>query len=318
MDTAEAKAAQESAGEDSDRELGARRYDFRTAKKLSQSQRVRFGALHAKLAAALTKYCVDFQHLATEITFLGLEQMQGSNLSQCQAAGNILAAVALAPGRRLCYQVWERNLAFFQIERALGGTGEELFMEKELSALERKILLRQAQSIFNKFGAGFEKIAPPQGSAEWVSESQEYWSDVLPFDFFILARLKIKWNQCEGTLVLIYPYAEVKEWVGGNEEKAPLANEAGPDRTEHGVPETLGEVNVRVLARLAATKIKLADFLNLEVGDCLELQQSIHQPVDIYLNQKLKFRGFLGQQGRQVGIKISALAEHKAPHGHTA
>jgi len=184
--------------------LGVRRYDFKTARKLTQSQRIKLGGLHSRLATLLGRRLEEQLKVAAEVTFLGLEQVQGAAFQAAEYGEVITTEVPVRPGVGRIYLVWPRELAFFIIEKVLGGTGEELFTAKELSEFEQSIIKKNTDQIFQLLQSAFDKNRP-EGGCESIREGLESFSEELPYEVLLIGRLNVKLNQHEGKLTLIYP-----------------------------------------------------------------------------------------------------------------
>jgi len=283
--------------------LGVRRYDFRIARKLSQPQRIWLGGLHSRLAVNLTKAFEEIFHCETEIAFMGLEQMQGSNFQESGQEKVISSQIVLRPGNGRIYIIWPRAMAFFFIEKLLGGTGDELFIDKELSDFEKDILKRFTAITFRALQQAFEGKAHPEGECESILEGQESFSDILPYEILLIGSLNVRINGHQGKLTLIYPYSVVKLWVDDS-TPSPEVTSMTSSLPRDGVTQGLAKAPLTVHVRMNSSKIKVADFTNLQVGDCLLFNHSIKEPFDVYIEQKLKFKGHLGLSGRQLGVKL--------------
>jgi flagellar motor switch protein FliM len=294
--------------------LGVRRFDFRTARKLSQSQRIKLGGLHSRLAQTLAKKLEESMHVATEVTFLGLEQVQGSAFQAADTGDVITTEIPVRPGMGRLYMLWPRELAFFMIEKVLGGTGEQLFMDKELSEFEQNIIKRQTNLVFQLFQKAFDK-SYPEGACEVIREGLEPFSEMLPYEILLIGRLNIKLRETQGKLTLIYPYSVIKPWLDESIVN-PEALLSAPPSKPNSVPRGLARAPMSITVRIEPTAVKLSDFSNLQVGDCLELNHNTNDPFHVYIDDKLKFSGHLGLLGKQMGLKIAAKLNHPQEETH--
>ncbi|MCD4813480.1 FliM/FliN family flagellar motor switch protein [bacterium] len=291
----------------SDLPVGVRRHDFRIARKMNQSQRIWFGGLHSRLAAQLAKYLEEIFHCETELAFMGLEQVQGSDFVEQDHKDTITSNIALQPGTGHMYLIWPRDMAFFIIEKLLGGSGDVLFTDKELSEFEKDILKRFTKITFQALQEVFEDKPAPQGNCEAIQEGPESFSGVLPYEVLLLGSLNVRINGHQGKLTLVYPYSVVKSWV---EEPAPFpeatADSMTSPQTKDGAHSALEKTPLVIRVRLSNSKIKVSDFSNLQEGDCLQLNHSIREPFDVFVDKRAKFKGYLGQSGNQLAIKLVA------------
>lgn len=69
----------------------------------------------------------------------------------------------------------------------------------------------------------------------------------------------------------------------------------------------LGQIQVEVAAELGRASIALSEWLNLQVGTLVELNQPVGDNIDLYFNGVLKGRGRLSVVENHLGVQVSAL-----------
>ncbi|MEW6517322.1 MAG: FliM/FliN family flagellar motor switch protein [candidate division FCPU426 bacterium] len=300
--------------------VGVRRYDFRVARKLSGSQRMWLGALHSRLAAVMTKQLGERFRCECDCAFLGLEQIQGASFPLPDTGPVVTAEISLPTGTTRMYFLWPREMMFFFLERLLGGSGDELFLDKELSEFEQSVLRHLCQEVAQWLHAASEAGRIPAGSCNSVREGQDSFAELLPYEILLTASLNLKLGTRQGKLLFIYPYALVKSWVDETapspETAVPEAPPAPTDPAAAGLVPGLAQAPLPVQVRLGQTRIKVGDFVNLAVGDCVQLNHSIQEPCEVYIGEKPKFKGHLGLIGRQLGVKLTGSIEANTTTTH--
>jgi flagellar motor switch protein FliN/FliY len=69
----------------------------------------------------------------------------------------------------------------------------------------------------------------------------------------------------------------------------------------------LGQIQVEVAAELGRASIPLSEWLHLQVGTLVELNQQVGDNIDLYFNGVLKGRGRLSVVENHLGVQVSAL-----------
>jgi flagellar motor switch/type III secretory pathway protein FliN len=72
----------------------------------------------------------------------------------------------------------------------------------------------------------------------------------------------------------------------------------------------LGQIQVEVAAELGRASIALHEWLHLQVGTLVELNQPVGDNIDLYFNGVLKGRGRLSVVENHLGVQVSALNLH--------
>ncbi len=290
---------------------GVRKYDFRTPRKLTQAQRVRLGGLYSRVVARLAERFSLYLKVQAETTFLGLEQVQAENLAAegDEDADSVIGEWLLQPGDGRFFISWSRPIAFYMFEKLLGGTGEELFIEPELTDFEKDVLNRVTQMVVQEIQNAWNQASFTGALPGQVFENKKAFMEACSHEILLLAGFTLHIEPLHGKINIIFPYSVIKPWLEENEPKnEPLLEEGGGPRP-WGLTRAVAEANVTLQVKLGRTSVRLSDIINLQVGDCLELNHPIQAPVEVYLNQRLKFLARMGTQQKQLAIQISALAQ---------
>ena len=102
----------------------------------------------------------------------------------------------------------------------------------------------------------------------------------------------------------VLPKLSIQNWF------ATYRRTVSPD-TPLKVEKRLLKTSVTLAAELGATYITLKDFLNLDVGDVLQLQTRVNEDIDIFVGNKLKFKGRPGQVGKNIAIQTSSVVKER-------
>lgn len=286
-----------------------RKYDFRTARKLTQSQRIHLGGMHSRLAAGLGKPLGNLLRLEAQVSFLGMEQLQVSQYATEERKTLLTAVISLRPGRGRIYLAWPRETAFFMMERLLGGSGDDLFTDKAISDLDKMMLKRFVDLCVRTLQNVFDTAPAPQFALEEIREDEQPFVDLLPYEVLLLASLEIRLGEKSCKVSLIYPYSLIKPWL---EDKAASleSEEAAVPVQAPGLPSGLARASLPIQVRLGPTAIKVADFMSLQVGDCLQLNYSPQDFWSVHVGGKVKFFGQAGLSGNQRAVRITGVVGH--------
>jgi flagellar motor switch protein FliM len=285
----------------------ARRYDFRLPRKLNQSQRIKLGAVYSRLAGRLAERFRSLLRCQAEATFVGLEQVQAGSWQPSDDADAVVCVMPLQPGPGNIYVSWSRNLAFFIIERLLGGSGEDLFIDKELSDFENRIVMKTTNWITQELQSAWNHPSFAEAKCRELLENRQAFVETCGPEILLIASWGLHLDQLRGKLGIYFPYSVVKSWLE-TADPAGQENAAAPPPNRMGVAPALAGATVTLAVRLNPNPIRLDDFIHLQAGDCLQLEHLTQHPVGVYVNQRLKFRGHLGVQGRRLAVKITSLA----------
>jgi flagellar motor switch protein FliM len=246
-----------------------------------------------------------------ETTFLGLEQVQAENLAGEgeEDADAVIGEWLLSPGGGRFFLSWTRSLAFYIFEKLLGGTGEELFIEPELTDFEKDVLGRVAQLVVREVQSGWDQPAFAEARAGQVLESKKVLREACSHEILLIASLTLHLEPVHGKIGIIFPYAVIKPWLEETEAEPAVPAADTKTAVHGGLSKAVAEAAVTLQARLSPTPVKLSDILNLQAGDCLVLNHPAQAPVEVYVNDRMKFFARLGTQHQQLALQISGIAQ---------
>ena len=89
----------------------------------------------------------------------------------------------------------------------------------------------------------------------------------------------------------------------------PDLGSAVPDLAPRGVGafRMLHDVEVEITLEIGRRRLRIADVLQLSVGQTIELTKTAGEPVDIYINGRLLGRGEAVVVGDRYGVRITEL-----------
>ncbi|MFW6256214.1 MAG: FliM/FliN family flagellar motor switch protein, partial [Candidatus Sumerlaeota bacterium] len=77
------------------------------------------------------------------------------------------------------------------------------------------------------------------------------------------------------------------------------------------IQQSLNQVPVEVKARLGTSEITAREVLALKVGDVIQLRERAGSPLNVYVEEVLKFRGLGGTSRNAKAIKITEILQNK-------
>jgi len=191
----------------------------------------------------------------------------------------------------------------------LGGTGEELFIEPELTDFEKDVLGRVTQLIVQEVQSAWAQPGFVEAQAGQVLESKKALMEACAHEILLIAGLTLHLEPMHGKIGIIFPYSVVKPWLEETEPGAPAPVAEVRPTGHFGLCKAVAEAPLTLQARLAPTSVRLSDVVNLQAGDCLVLNHPAQAPVEVYINDQIKFFARLGTQHRQLALQISAMAK---------
>ncbi len=144
-----------------------------------------------------------------------------------------------------------------------------------------------------------------------MESNPQFVQIVPPGETVIVISMQVKMLGNSGLLTICYPYVTLesvmKDLVGKSWVDQSKKGDAARDRVTN--TENLQEVMTDVTAQLGTTEITVRDFVNLKVGDVIQLDQRVTQPLEMYVRGARKYVARPGIVGKKTGLQVIGPAE---------
>jgi flagellar motor switch protein FliM len=210
-----------------------------------------------------------------------------------------------------CIIDFNPTLTYAFVERMFGGSGKVLDTGRELTGIEKSLMNRIVGVVYKELENAWAHICPIQVKQISLETNPQFVQIVPPGETVIVVSFQMKLLQSTGMMTICFPYVALEgimsrlsaqNWIDATKKKS-QEKETEINR------ENLLQLGVPLNAVLAATDVKIGEFLNLEIGDIITTGQKITRDVDIYIRGRKKFSGRPGLVGRKRGVIVSEVLD---------
>lgn len=287
-------------------------YDFKKPNKFSKEQLNTIKLIHENFGRQLITYFTTQLRTLVQISGSHVDQMPFSEFSSSIPNPSIIGIVDFSPLKGSILLVTSVELAFTIIDRLLGGIGEYKDKPREPTEIEINIITKVFSRILKLLEETWKNIIELNPSLEKIETNPQYIQLVSPNEATALVTFNIKVGKTEGLINICMPFIVIEPIMPKLSTKAWLSasKETSEDYTQK-INKKLENISVEVKAELGKAIISVRDFLNLELGDVIQLDRNIKEEIDIYVKEKLKFKGVIGKKNGKVAVKVTRFAEER-------
>ncbi|MGB9813184.1 MAG: flagellar motor switch protein FliM [Thermovenabulum sp.] len=287
-------------------------YDFKKPNKFSKEQLNTIKLIHENFGRQLITYFTTQLRTLVQISGSHVDQMPFSEFSSSIPNPSIIGIVDFSPLKGSILLVTSVELAFTIIDRLLGGLGEYKDKPREPTEIEINIITKVFSRILKLIEETWKDIIELHPSLEKIETNPQYIQLVSPNEATALVTFNIRVGKTEGLINICVPFIVIEPIMPKLSTKAWLSasREASEDYAQK-INKKLENISVEVKAELGKAIISVKDFLNLEVGDVIQLDRNIKEEIDIYVKEKLKFKGVIGKKNGKVAVKVTRFAEER-------
>jgi len=286
-------------------------YDFKHPNRVSKDQIRTLENLHDNFAGHLGSTLSTIQRAMVDTELVSVDQITYSEFIMSLVNPSNTFTVSVEPLEGMCLIDFNPTLAFIFIDRMFGGVGRFLEAERELTGIERTILTKIAVSVFAELEKTWSSVIRLQIRQVSLESNPQFVQIVPPGETVIVISMQVKMLGNSGLLTICYPYVTLesvmKDLVGKSWVDQSKKGDAARDRVTN--TENLQEVMTDVTAQLGTTEITVRDFVNLKVGDVIQLDQRVTQPLEMYVRGARKYVARPGIVGKKTGLQVIGPAE---------
>lgn len=283
-------------------------YNFRRPNLITKDQLRGFTNLHEDFARELQANLAILLRTNVEVSMVSAEQQLYSEFvfSLSEITHAILFTVDPLPGTA----VLEINLSlvFGFVDLLVGGKGDVETAMRKLTEVEVAILEPLTAMVFNRLTQAWHNAIPVTIKTARHESSPEYIQAAPADAAVVVLTFDAKIGLANGIINLCYPLPMVqgllKELHGKNGQMDNYYGKYRPDDFRRLLLAALMEVPVRTSVTLGHAVVRVDDWLHLENGDVLILNQRTADMMRVDIEKEPLFQGVAGRRNQHLAVKL--------------
>jgi len=213
------------------------------------------------------------------------------------------------PLRGNAIMVLETRLVFTLIDIFFGGTGElEVKAEgRDFTPIEQKIVKRVVISALEDLQNAWRPVFGLQIGYTRSEINPQFVAIVPHSEVVVVVTFDVEMGKAPMTLTICIPYSLIEPVRG----KLDSGFQSDQNEADHvwlnRFKDNIREAEINVLVELGQSNTTIQDFLKLKVGDVIQVDHEVAQPLDIKVEGVTKFKGFQGSYKGNQAIKVTDL-----------
>jgi flagellar motor switch protein FliM len=199
----------------------------------------------------------------------------------------------MEPLRGSALIIVESKIIFMLVDIIFGGTGRTSFKieGREFTAIENNIIKKVVLSALEDLQRAWQSLIQLNISYQRSENNPQFVQLVPPTDVVVVSNFEIEVEYSSGIISLCIPYSTLEplrdRLQSGYQSEQLEVDKTWLNRFKTG----LFASKIDLTARLGSTHIHAGEIINLKKGDVIPLDKYIAEPLNIYVEGILKFRG---------------------------
>jgi len=290
------------------REKAVFSYNFRRQKKFNKSQFVVLERIHKRFLRNFEVTLTNLLNAPVMATLAAITELVYTDCTDSFSSPTCLYSLSINDSTGKFLLEVGPNLAFFVIDKILGGKGEgDSEMKRELSLIEERIMHRVVTLLNGALTDAWDEIDEFKIEIDGFYAQSDYVQTINPTDSVILISIDVRnAEKVLGYMNLCLPCSVLEVLLQSYERSTNLQKLSNNENTEtrRDIEYQMRNSVLPVRAILGETSMLVHDLLNLRVGDILFLHSEVNQPIDILVGNLKLYKGFPLKKENSMTVRI--------------
>ncbi|MGG1661410.1 flagellar motor switch protein FliM [Brevibacillus sp. NRS-1366] len=286
-------------------------YDFKRALRFSKDQIRGLTRIHENYARLLTTYFSAQLRTFVQITVASVDQLPYDEFIRSIPKMTILNIFEAPPLEgRMVLEV-NPNIAYTMLDRLLGGQGAIPDKMGALTEIETTVMERVFGKALDTFHEAWKQIIELDPYQEGLEMNPQFMQIVSPNEIVVVISFSTKIGDTTGMINLCLPHVvlePIMTKLSGQYWFSKQKKTRDEDERLR-VEERVKTAKLPIVAEMGTATISVGDFLQLQKGDVIQLDQSIDNKLKIKVGNHLKYLGQPGTLKGKVAVQIDEVIE---------
>ncbi|NOH01722.1 MAG: flagellar motor switch protein FliM [Chloroflexi bacterium] len=290
-----------------DEEKRIQTYNFWSPARFSKEQMRAVELVHEDLCERLTTSLPSFLRTNVRPHLIHMEQGRFHDFIKDFPPSTLFHIISLAPLPGHMVLTMSLNVSYLILEQRLGGKIEGRFKEHALTEIDQSLLRGLVEHMSGDLKGAWGKVVSLEPSLEDSTVNQHWVQMMMGNERVVLLTIELVIQGVTGTMSIFIPFNTLKPitnvlnphiWIAGRKEQQ---QDPAARRT---AIQTMMKAVVPVKVLLGNADLTMQDLMNLSVGDVIELDSAIENPLVVQVANKKQFYARVGKSRKHLGIQI--------------
>lgn len=284
-------------------------YDFRRPAKFSKEHLRTLEIIYEHYGRILSTTLPLYLRKNVTISVANSETVTYSEFSNALSNPVILGIVNFQPLQGQIILELQANIGFSFIDRMLGGEGGTLDRPRPFTDIEMPLIEKLIGICVQQMVEPWQNVLAIDPLLERIETNPQFAQVISPTDMIAIITLNIKIGDIEGLMNICLPYFTLESVMDKLNTKywfSTMQKHNDENYEEH-LESLIKRVDVPVKAVLGNCHVSVNDFLHLQQGDIIRLDNRVNTEMHIYVGNIDKFTAMPGTSKNKYAVRITSV-----------
>lgn len=281
-------------------------YDFKRALRFSKDQIRSLTRIHENFARLLTTFFSAQLRTYVQITVASVDQIPFEEFVRSIPNMTLINIFEVPPLDGNVLMEINPNIAYSMLDRLMGGTGSSQSNVDNLTEIETKIMTHLFERSFDNLREAWENIVEIDPILVELEVNPQFLQMISPNETVVVISLNTIIGDTSGMINICIPHVvlepivpnlSVRYWMQTNKK------EMSPEQMQM-LESRVKQAQLPLSVELGVTDITIEDFLLMQIGDVIQLEQKIEDPLILKVGTIPKFAVQPGKLSKKLAVQI--------------
>ncbi|KXH79989.1 flagellar motor switch protein FliM [Sporosarcina sp. HYO08] len=281
-------------------------YDFKRALRFSKDQIRSLTRIHENFSRLLTTYFSAQLRTYVQINVASVDQIPFEEFIRSIPNMTLITIFEVPPLDGNILMEVNPKVAYSMLDRLMGGTGDSTETVENFTEIETKILTNLFERSFDNLQEAWASIIQIDPYLKELEVNPQFLQMISPNETVVVISFNTVIGESSGMINICIPHVvlepivhnlSVRYWMQSN-KKEPTAEQSLQ------IEKQLKNTQLSIAAELGNGQMTVDDFLHLQVGDVISLDQKINEPLLVKIGNVPKFTAQPGQSKNRMAVQV--------------
>ncbi|WP_026476010.1 flagellar motor switch protein FliM [Alkaliphilus transvaalensis] len=290
-------------------EKKVRSYDFKSPKKLAKDQLRTLQIIHENFSRVLNTFLSGYLRSYIHTEVLNVEELSYYEYSNSIVNPAVLGVVNPYPLSGQIVLEISPSIAFTFIDRILGGLGKNFDEKRSFTEIEATLIKKLMKQILDLMIDPWENVIELQPKLDKIETNSQFIQIVSPNETVALITLSLKIGEVEGMMNVCIPHIVIEPILEKLSTKFWFSSisKSVTETDKLTLKKRVEKSNINISAVLGSTRITVKDFLELQKGDVIMLDNLVNREIELLVGNKQKYYGVPGTAKNRLAVRITRI-----------
>jgi len=288
-----------------------RSYDFRRPHKFSKDQLRTIQMIYENFSRTMASYLSGILRVYCDAEVAVVEPQSYHEFTNSLPEIVVLGVVDFNPLKKNSVIIeFPPDITYSIVDRLLGGSGGASNKTRSLTEIEIALIERIIKQMLVIMGDSWTNVIKAEFELVRTETSAQFVQIVSPNETMAIVTINVNIGEVNGIINVCIPHLVLEPIIENLSTKYWYSSKMSDDSNSLNaglITRQLEYAGLEIKAVLGGTAITVRDFLHLQMGDVIRLDNKVNQDISLFIGEIKKFRGSVGTKAKNFAVQITGI-----------